>query len=374
MAGKRKKKVRVELRKNRGKRSRIQNLTRQAADDAETVEDLEAGERISGKGALSRRRTIIADTDDGDVRINVDDEQTFPGRVLKAIGANNCRVQGPDGQLWDCTVRRLVRSLAREERSAVVAGDLVQVTETGPDTGVIERVEPRTSALTRGSRYRAHVIVANVDQAVIVASISDPPLKPALIDRFLCSTEKGGIGGIVCLNKCDLGDDVALQPLIGQYAQLGYPVVLTNALDGTGVDELRRLLTGRETVFAGQSGVGKSSLLNAIQPGLSRPTQDVARDSGKGRHTTRVTELLSLHDGGWVVDTPGIRQLQLWDIQVEEVEGLFREFAPFVAHCRFPDCTHLHEADCGIKEAVSLRMISALRYDSYVRIVTGDDT
>jgi ribosome biogenesis GTPase len=139
------------------------------------------------------------------------------------------------------------------------------------------------------------------------------------------------------------------------------------------VERLRALLRGRETVVSGQSGVGKSSLLNAVQPGLGRRIGEVSGETGKGRHTTRVAELLPLSFGGWVIDTPGVRQFELWDVIPEEVEGYFREFRAFVASCRFPDCTHVHEAGCGVKRAVEDGCISRMRYDSYVRIVTGDD-
>lgn len=366
-------KIRVEFKKNRQKRTRFQALTQQSRDDLEQVEDLETGERLSGKGQLSRYRTVLTDEDGENVLRSIDESACLKGRVLKSIGANNISVQLEAGTDLACTVRRVVRTMSRDGRNAVVAGDHVLVTKIGTGEGVIERVEPRRGTLTRGSRKEAHVIVANVDQAVIVASVNEPPLKPGLIDRFLCSTEKGGIQGIVCLNKIDLGDRVRLQRIAGQYARLGYEVVITNAISGEGIDEMRRLLIGKETVFTGQSGVGKSSLLNAIQPELGQLTATVSGETNKGRHTTRVTELIALNGGGWVVDTPGIRQLQLWDVLVEEVEGLFIEFRPFVARCRFPDCSHIHESSCGVKSALEAGFISPLRYQSYQRIVLNEN-
>lgn len=366
-------KIRIELRKNRGKRVRQSDLTR---NDPDEIEDLESHERLSGKGELTRFRTIVTDSGESGAAPlrDVDNENALRGRVLMAVGANQCRVQTETGKVYLCTVRRMVRTLARETRNAVVAGDRVLFTPDGPETGVIERVEPRHSALSRGSRNKAHLIVSNVEQAVIVVSVALPGLKPGLIDRFLCSIEKGGIRGIICINKIDLGHPHVLQPLIGQYSQLGYPVILTDALHGRGIDQLREHLQGRETVFTGQSGVGKSSLLNAVEPELRLATGAVSHDTTKGRHTTRVTQLLPLSGGGWIVDTPGIRSLQLWGVMKEEVEGLLVEFRPLVPYCRFPDCTHTHEQECAVKEAVQQGMLSPVRYQNYLRIIQDEES
>lgn len=372
-ARKKSRKVRVAFHKNRTRRARQTDLTRSSREQAETVEDLETRERLSGKGALTRFRTIVTDADGGELTRDLAGTGCLTGRVLTAVGANQCRVQAESGELYLCSIRRLIRTLQRDSRNAVVAGDRVLFTPEDGMSGVIEQVEPRQSVLSRGSRHRAHVIVANVDQAVIVTSVAEPALKPGLIDRFLCSTGKGNIRGILCINKIDLGQPHLLQPLIGEYARLGYPVVLTDAISGQGISELRALLQGQETVFTGQSGVGKSSLLNAIQPGLGLVTGAVSAETSKGRHTTRVAQLLQLDQGGWVVDTPGIRTLQLWDVAREEVEGLFLDFRPHVAHCRFPDCTHRHERDCAVKIAVERGILSLRRYESYLRIFSGQD-
>lgn len=370
---KKRKKIRVAFRKNRHKRRRDNNLTHQVLDEDTGATDHLSGERISGKGDLSRHRTVMAEeAADGSVVLDVDLSQCRRGRVLSSVGLNSM-VQAEDGTVFECTVRRILRTLAHNKRNAVVAGDHVLFQPQGDEhQAVIERVEPRHGILSRSSRYREHILVANVDQALIVVSAIDPPLKPGLIDRFLISTEKGEVHGIVCINKADLASQADLQPVIGTYAQLGYDVVLTSATTGAGLDRLCSLLRDRETVFSGQSGVGKSSLLNRIQPGLGLKIGEVSTWTGKGRHTTRRTELLPLDMGGWVVDTPGIRQLQLWDVIPEEVEGYYPEFRPFVAHCRFPDCTHAHEEGCGVKRAVSEHLIPHTRYRSFLRIVSGD--
>jgi ribosome biogenesis GTPase / thiamine phosphate phosphatase len=374
MSKKRSRKLRVDFRRNRGKRTRPQNLTREALEGVE-AEDAATSERLTGKGSLSRRRTVIGVEEDeqGHVQIEVDEEECLPGRVLRSIGANRCDVQAPGGRIYSCSVRRLVRTLSRETRNAVVAGDRVLFRPLQSDEGVIERVEPRSATLGRGSRHFEHVIVANVEQLVIVASAVDPPLKPGLIDRFLACALKGNVRPLIAINKIDLDDVVALQPIVGLYASLGYDVVPTSAATGAGIDRLRDHLQGRETAFAGQSGVGKTSLLNAIQPGLGRSTAEVSSDSRKGKHTTRVAELIPLQSGGWVVDTPGVRQLELWDVLPEEVERFFVEFRPFLASCRFPDCRHTHEDGCRVRQAVGEGKISTLRYESYLRMLRGEE-
>jgi ribosome biogenesis GTPase len=374
VAGKRPRKVRVDFQKKRTPRRRPAPLTPQVWDELEEGSAATTDERLTGKGELTRRRTVLVEGAEGAAapRLAVDEARCLRGRVLHAIGAQHCAVQTPEGRRVECVVRRLVRTLARDARSAVVAGDEVLWEPTGPDGGVIVRVEPRRSTISRGSAHREHVIAANIDQAVIVVSVVNPPLKPALIDRFLVSAEKGGVRAVVCLSKVDLIDPTEVQPIAGVYARIGYDVVLTSLVTGQGLARLRELLAGRESVLTGQSGVGKSSLINTIDPALELPTQDVSADSGKGRHTTRVAELLPLSCGGWIVDTPGVRQMQLWNVAPGEVEGYFREFRPFVPDCRFPDCTHTHEEGCGIQRAVHEGLIAATRYEGYLRILLGD--
>jgi ribosome biogenesis GTPase len=216
------------------------------------------------------------------------------------------------------------------------------------------------------------VLVANVDQLVIVMSAAEPRLKPNLIDRMLVTAEKGGIRPIICINKIDLIEPADLMPITGVYAQLGYDVVLVSAKDNIGIDRLRERLAGAESVVSGQSGVGKSSLLNAIEPDLALRVQTVSAETQKGRHTTTTAVLIPLSFGGYVVDTPGIRQFQLWDVIPEEVAGFFRDLRPYVSRCRFPDCTHTHEDDCAVKDAVADGWIDTRRYESYVQIRSGD--
>lgn len=371
-------KTRVAFQKNRQRRARTIDVTKQVLDEGIDAADFRSSERLSGKGDLTRHRTVVAAEATGDGRFvrAVEAAGCVAGRVLSAVGLT-VHVQLEDGRRAECAVRRVVRTMARDARNAVVAGDRVLVRlddgRRGTGTrGVVERVEPRAGVLSRGSHYREHVLVANVDQVLIVVSAGDPPLKPSLVDRFLISAVKGSARPILCINKCDLADRGALQKVAALYSRCGCDVVLASARDGTGLTWLRTLLADRETVLAGQSGVGKSSLLNAVQPGLALRTAEVSDESRKGRHTTRTARLIPLAGGGWVVDTPGIRQLELWDVGPAEIEGYYVEFRPYVPFCRFPDCSHLHEEGCGVRTAVRAGLVSRLRYASYCRIVEGD--
>ncbi|VTU00512.1 ribosome small subunit-dependent gtpase a : Putative ribosome biogenesis GTPase RsgA OS=uncultured planctomycete GN=rsgA PE=3 SV=1: DUF258 [Gemmataceae bacterium] len=396
-----KKKVRVEMRKNRAKPPRGNDLTRDYQADAASTDESVSSERVRAKGDLSRYRTVVQEGDaDEPGRLSTGD--AIRGRVLRVHGLASV-VEADDGRVFRCAVRRLLKTMATDERNVVTTGDVVwfrpavvgsgqpavgsqeekgsEEDETAagtpslttvhsplpatPAEGMIERVEPRHGELTRASRRREQVLVANVDQVAIVISLVQPTLKPHLIDRYMAAAEKGGLKPLLLLNKIDLADPAELQPLIGAYSQLGLPVLLTSARAGTGIDRLREQLRGRSTVFSGQSGVGKSSLLNAVQPGLGLSVRSVSEVNNKGRHTTTYAQLLKLDTGGWVVDTPGVRQLALWDVRPEEVEGYFRDFRPFVALCEFPDCTHTHETGCAVKGAVARNLLSPRRYHSY---------
>lgn len=387
-----KRKLRTEFRRNREVRTRDNDLT-DRYDSEDRGEDLaeDRGERVRAKGKFSRKRTVagaeVVEDDTGTVVLpEVDTTQCSLGRVLRVQGLVSL-VEDDRGVIFRCATRRLLKSLSTDQRHVVAAGDRVWFRPadaaysetTAADSsdkqpeGMIERVEPRRGVLSRTSKGRQHVIVTHVDQLVIVTSAAEPRIKPNLIDRLLVTAERARIRPLICINKIDLIDPVELMPLVGVYSRLGYRVVMTSAEAGSGIAALRNHLAGQQSVVTGQSGVGKSSLLNAVEPGLARKVQTVSRDSQKGRHTTTTSELVRLNIDttsipSYVVDTPGIRQFELWDVIPEEVAGYFRELRPFVSGCRYPDCTHTHEAECAVKDAVADGWVDTRRYESYMQI------
>jgi ribosome biogenesis GTPase / thiamine phosphate phosphatase len=373
-----KRKVRADFRKNRAARARDKTFGHQLTDRESTGDDdAPRGERVSGKGDISRKRTlagaeIFEDESGTTVLPEIDRTVCRLGRVLRGQGLHSW-VRDDNGVVFQCATRRLLKTLATDQRHVVVAGDVVWFRPEGETQGIIERVEPRHGVLSRTSRGRQHVLVANVDQVIIVTSAAEPRLKPNLVDRYLVSAEKAQIRPLVCINKIDLIEPAELMPLVGVYSQLGYEVLVVSVATGFGIERLRDRLAGEESVVTGQSGVGKSSLLNAVEPELGLRVQSVSEDTEKGRHTTTTAELIPLSRGGYVVDTPGIRQFQLWDVIPDEVAGYFRELRPYVSQCRFPNCTHTHEDNCAVKDAVADGWIDARRYESYVQIRSGEE-
>jgi ribosome biogenesis GTPase len=329
---KKKQKLRVDFKKKYQGRQRQGDVTKDfLRGDPDTL-DAASSERISGKGRLTRRRTIMVDAessshpDDVDVasHLDVDEPGVLSGRVLEVHGLQSY-VEAEDGSVVRCATRRLLKTMSTDQRHIVAAGDRVRFRMEGTQEGVILRIETRTSILSRSSKGRQHIIVANVDQLLIVTSAAQPALKPNLIDRFLVTAEQNQLDPVLCINKVDLIDPAELQALVGVYSRLGYRTILTSAEKHWGIEQLRDVVRDRQTVVAGQSGVGKSSILNAIQPGLELRVQRVSDENEKGKHTTTTAKLIRLDMGGYIVDTPGIRQFQLWDIAPQEIAGLFRE-------------------------------------------------
>ena len=360
------KKVRVPFRRNRSPRRRRKDWTQQSRDSEDQNVDSVRGEQVVPRGDLSRQRTVIVhDVPTGDAL-----------RSGTVVAVRGLFADVDDGQhIWSCTIRRILRTRSIDERNSLTVGDHVRFSMgTGrkgvAEEGAIESVEPRRGQLSRRAGRRTQIIVANVDQVIIVSSAARPDPKPHLIDRYIVSALAGAITPVICMNKIDLDTEDFAAGLLERYEKLGYSTLGTSAETGQGVDTLRDMLKGKESVIAGQSGVGKSSLLNAVQPGLELRTGDVIHKYDKGRHTTTTATLIRLDIGGYVVDTPGIRALDLSIVPRGELEAHFVDLARFVPDCKFPDCTHIHEANCAVKDAVERGDIHPERYDSYVRLFT----
>lgn len=465
-------KKRVEFRPNRQQRRRTDEWTRLYKGEAQRLDEAASSESVRAKGEMSRKRTVIVDEAE---RPAVDRALWRRGLVVEVFGLV-CRVEDEAGRAWDCSIRRVLRTLLIESRAPVSVGDEVWFSDhsascDGEPVGVIEQVEPRRAVLSRRDfRGRQHTIVANVDQLLIVASVAQPSPKPHLIDRYLVAAVKGDLRPVICFNKCDLagiappeaaernaeppadapastaaargmeaededgnengrrgeveneshrrradenenekekdsktehedeyeydeeagadegeeggaihdvefededfqGRRLSLDELIHEYKSLGYCCLLLSAETGAGLEDLRRELGGKVTVLSGQSGVGKTSLINAIEPGLGLTVSEVSRDTEKGRHTTTHARLLRLSQGGHVVDTPGIRQFELWNVTPGELEACFIEFVPLVPHCRFNDCHHRNEQGCAVIAAMEAGIVSQRRYFSYLKML-----
>lgn len=264
-----------------------------------------------------------------------------------------------------------------QSSSIVAVGDEVTISLNEDGTGAIEAIAPRRAVLSRTrpsaearqlNSDQEQVLVANPDQLVFVFSIKSPSPSLRKLDRFLAVAEMNDLPTIICINKIDLAKLDKTHEKFQLYADIGYRVIYTSAKDNIGVDELKACLHNKITVFAGSSGVGKSSLLNKIQPGLGLKVNQVSNATGKGLHTTRYAELIPLEGGGYVADTPGIRGLALFDLEPGELDAYFREIAPLVPDCQFSDCTHQHEPKCAVLAAVKDGRVSNQRYDSYLRL------
>ena len=255
----------------------------------------------------------------------------------------------------------------------VAVGDHVSYIDAGDGTGVIHEVLPRRSRLSRKAPSDVpleQVMVANADQAVVVFAAAKPEPKWGMLDRFLVTAESSDLPALIVMTKMDLLDQEDVEE-VDVYRRIGYPVVLTSSVDGRGIEELRAALHGKISILIGKSGVGKSSLLNAVQPGLGLKVSAVGKgEIGKGKHTTTHLEMFPLMGGGGVIDTPGMRTFALWDVRQDDMAYFFREMRPYLGRCQFQsDCMHENEPGCAIRKAVHVGKIDSRRYESYLKLL-----
>ncbi|OGO48502.1 MAG: ribosome small subunit-dependent GTPase A [Chloroflexi bacterium RBG_16_64_43] len=299
-----------------------------------------------------------------------------PGQIIKAQS-------GFFSVLWAggmaiCQLRGRLKQHRRATDLAAV-GDRVLIDLAEDGSGQICQVLPRARVLSRRAPRAddrqasvEQVLVANPDQVLFVFACAQPAPHLRMLDRFLVAAERTNLPARICANKIDLVGPAAARALFDLYPPIGYEVLYTSAETGEGVAELRAALQGKLSVLSGPSGAGKTSLLNAVQPGLGLSVRRVSRATSKGRHTTVVPEILPLAQGGFVADTPGIRAMGLWDIEPEELDAYFPEIRPLVDQCQFNDCSHLSEPGCAVRRAAESGGIDPRRYDSYTRLRRGE--
>jgi ribosome biogenesis GTPase len=313
--------------------------------------------------------------------LNLIDPHTNNCGVVIRKTNNSYLIETPSGTLT-CGVTGRLKNGTRADPIAI--GDVVRWIAIGPEAGQIIEVLPRRNQFARRSAVpmpsaHAHeqIIAANVDQIVAVFAAANPRPAWNLLDRYLVSAAATDIPALICLTKMDLVEGrvedrakaAEIRAVMAEYEAIGYPVVLTSVVTGAGLNELTAALRERLSVFVGKSGVGKTSLLNALEPGLGLRVQETIRSSGKGRHTTTHFEMFALTNGGSIIDTPGIREFGLWDIAGEELAYLFPEMAGYVGQCKFGlSCQHDQEPGCAIRKAVMAGMISPYRYQSYMNL------
>ena len=337
------------------------------------------------KAASAKDRSKYKKTDQKKQLAKQQEEETAPagellqrGRVLSI--ASQAVFVDCQGKTLECGLRGILKKEKTLAKNLVTVGDFVLLEK---ETGMIVRVEPRTTVLSRAdnlSRKKEQLIAANIQQVLITVSLLSPPLKPSLIDRYIIAAQKGSMDPVIVVNKIDLLDSIQADSeelahqkllyheMLKAYPAAGIPIISVSSLTGAGIAELKEIMRDTTSVFSGQSGAGKSSLINTIT-GKTLRTGEIVEKTRKGSHTTTTANLLRLEFGGWCVDTPGIKSFGVWDLEQNELDHYFPEIFACGRRCRYPDCAHCLEEQCAVKEAVEKGEISHLRYESYLGLM-----
>lgn len=342
--------------------------------------------KFERKLASAKDRSKYKKTDHGKYQKSLEKSQEskldktnlFEGRVLSIMPQGI--IVDYEGQRISCILKGLLKKEKTHAKNLVTVGDFVLFEKVSEGEGIIAHVKPRHSTLSRAdnlSRRREQLIAANIDQVLITTSVVDPALKPPLVDRYIIATDKGNMTPIIVVNKIDLlngsSEQVEIEKIIYEeflkaYAQAGVKVIPVSVITGEGLDALRDVMRDKASVFSGQSGVGKSSLINAIT-GMDLKVGETVDKTKKGAHTTTTTQLIPLEFGGWCIDTPGIKSFGVWNLEKDEIEAYFPEIHECGLQCKFIDCTHTHEENCAVLQAVEEEKISPMRYESYQALI-----
>ncbi|MGN5955445.1 ribosome small subunit-dependent GTPase A [Sphingobacterium lactis] len=301
------------------------------------------------------------------------------GIVTKSTGSWY-QVKDDHGNSYECRIKGKFRTHGIKTTNPIAVGDIVDFDlEPGQDSGVITQLEPRRNYIIRRSvnlSKQTQIIGANLDQAILVVTLASPPTSTGFIDRFLVTAEAYSIPAILVFNKLDLFSDEGLEILaeyMDLYENLGYPCYAVSALKGEHIEELRQLLKDKTTLVSGHSGVGKSTLINAIVPGLELKTGIISEWSDKGKHTTTFAEMIDLPFGGQLIDTPGIRELGIVDIEPQELSHYYPEMRKLLNQCKFHNCRHINEPGCAVLAGLESGEIEPSRYESYISIYNNEN-
>ena len=295
----------------------------------------------------------------------------FEKGVVLATRGRLFEVITESGNKLKCEVRRKVKSEA-DATTPVAVGDDVLISPTHQGSAIIEEVLERRTAFFRpavGQETIKQVIAANLDKLAIVSSITSPKLKTGLIDRFLISAQLGNLQPLIIINKIDLPKPAEFETVFSAYKSLGIEVFPTSCETGEGIQDLKQAMRGYKTILVGHSGVGKSSIINQLVPGLDLKTATISKSTNRGKHTTAHIELFELPSGGSLADSPGLKVMGIWDVEKAELQYYYAEFEKYNGTCRFKDCAHIHEPNCAVKQALETGEIENFRYENYLAIL-----